>query len=164
MSARTVIDGLEFCRADKEIRGNLQAASLARLQDSLFDAEGRVDFLLKGGRDQRGRPTVRLEVSGLLCLRCQRCMGPLRYPLYMANTLLLVRADEPLPEETGALDAPDCVVAGAAMDVATLIEDEILRDLPFAPRHTTGTCRLHEDAGREGRAASPFAGLAALKK
>lgn len=112
MSARTVIDGLEFSRADKEMRGSLHAAELARLQDSLFDAEGQVDFLLKGGRDRRGRPTLYLEISGLLRLRCQRCMGPLRYPLYVANALLLVRADEPLPEETDAPDAPDCVRGG----------------------------------------------------
>ena len=91
-------------------------------------------------------------------------MGPLRFPLYIANTLLLVRADEPLPEETDAPDAPDWIVAGAAMDVATLIEDEILLELPFAPRHPVGTCGVRDDAGREGRAASPFAGLAALKK
>ena len=164
MSARTVIDGLEFSRADKEIRGDLQVSDLARLQDSLFDAESRVDFLLKGGRDRRGRPTLHLEVSGLLRLRCQRCMGPLRYPLYMTNTLLLVPADEPLPEETDDPAAPDCIVAGAAMDVATLSEDEILLELPFAPRHPVGTCSLHDDAGCEGRAASPFAGLAALKE
>jgi DUF177 domain-containing protein len=164
MSARTVIDGLEFSRADKEMRGSLHAAELARLQDSLFDAEGQVDFLLKGGRDRRGRPTLYLEISGLLRLRCQRCMGPLHYPLYVANTLLLVRADEPLPEETDAPDAPDCVVAGAAMDVGTLIEDEIVFELPFAPRHPAGTCGVRDDTGYSKHAALPFAGLAALKK
>jgi uncharacterized protein len=164
MSARTVIDGLEFSRADKEMRGSLQVADLARLQDSLFDAGGQVDFLLNGGRDRRGRPTLHLEISGLLRLRCQRCMGPLRYPLYLASTLLLVRADEPLPEETDAPEAPDCIVAGAAMDVATLVEDEILLDFPFAPRHPAGTCGMQDDAGRSKHAVSPFAGLAALKK
>ena len=164
MSARTVIDGLEFSRADKEVRGSLRVAELARLQDSLFDAEGQVNFVLSGGCDRRGRPTLHLEISGLLRLRCQRCMGPLRYPLYLANTLLLMRADEPLPEETDALDAPDCVVAGMAMDAATLVEDEILLDLPFAPRHPLGACDVNDDAGRSKRAASPFAGLAALKK
>ena len=146
------------------MRGSLQVAGLARLQDMLFDEEGQVDFLLKGGRDRRGRPTVYLEISGLLHLRCQRCMGALGHPLFVANTLLLVGADEPLPEETDAPDAPDCIVADAAMDVATLIEDEILLGLPFAPRHPDGTCGVHDDAERSRRDASPFAGLAALKK
>lgn len=164
MSARTVIDGLEFSRADKEMRGSLQVAELARLQDMLFDGEGRVDFLFKGSRDRRGRPTVYLEISGRLHLRCQRCMGALGHPLYVANTLLLIRADEPLPEGTDAPDAPDCIVADAAMDVVTLIEDEILLALPFAPRHPAGTCGVLDDAGRSRRDASPFAGLAALKK
>ena len=164
MSARTVIDGLEFSRADREMRGSLQVAELARLQDMLFDGEGRVDFLLKGSRDRRGRPTVYLEISGLLHLRCQRCMGAFGHPLYLANTLLLIRADEPLPEETDAPDAPDCIVADVAMDVATLIEDEILLGLPFAPRHPAGTCGVRGDAGYSRRGASPFAGLAALKK
>jgi uncharacterized protein len=163
MSARTVIDGLEFSRADKELRGSLQVAELNRLRDALFDMEGRVDFLLEGGRDQRDRPTLFLEISGLLRLRCQRCMGPLRYPLYVANTVLLVRADEPLPEED-APDAPDCIAAGAGMDVATLIEDEIVLDLPYAPRHPEGMCGLNDEAGQSRRAASPFAKLAALKK
>ena len=164
MSARTVIDGLEFSRADKEMRGSLPVPELTRLQDMLFDGEGRVDFLLKGGRDRRGRPTVYLEISGLLHLRCQRCMGALGHPLYVANTLLLGRADEPLPEETDAPDAPDCIVADAAMDVATLIEDEILLGLPFAPRHPAGTCGVRDDAARSNCDALPFAGLAALKK
>jgi uncharacterized protein len=142
----------------------LQVADLARLQDSLFDAGGHVDFLLSGGRDRRGQPTLHLEISGLLQLRCQRCMGPLRYPLYLANTMLLMRADEPLPEETDVPDAPDCIVADTAMDVAALVEDEILLDLPFAPRHPAGSCSVQEEAGRGKRAVSPFAGLAALKK
>ena len=164
MSARTVIDGLEFSRADREMRGSLQVTELTRLQDMLFDGKGQVDFLLKGGRDRRGRPTVYLEISGLLHLRCQRCMGALGHPLYLANTLVLVRADEPLPEETDAPDAPDCIVADAAMDVTTLIEDEILLGVPFAPRHPADACGVRDDTGRSRRDASPFAGLAALKK
>lgn len=148
------------------MRGSLPVADLTRLQDRLFDAESRVDldFLLKGGRDRRGRPTVYVEISGLLRLQCQRCMGPLSYPLYVVNTLLLVRADEPLPEEADAPDAPDCIVAGVEMDVAMLIEDEILLDLPFAPRHPAGVCGAPDGAALGARAASPFARLSELKK
>ena len=106
-----------------------------------------------------------VEVSGLLHLRCQRCMGALRYPLYVVNTLLLVSPDEPLPGDAEVPDAPDCIVAGVAMDVLTLVEDEVLLELPYAPRHADGACGTLDDTARGSkRAASPFAGLAALKK
>ena len=164
MSARTVIDGLEFSRAEDELQGQLPLASLNRLQDCLFDAEGRVDFLLKGGRDNQRRPMLCLEVHGVLHLQCQRCLQPLTYPLQIANRLLLVRPNEAFPAEADEPDAPDCIVAGAEMDVATLIEDEILLSLPLSPRHPDGACDGRAAALVTRRPPLPFEGLAALKK
>jgi uncharacterized protein len=85
MSARTVIDGLEFSRAEDELQGHLPLAGLDRLQDCLFDADGGIDFLLKGGRDRQRRLVLHLEVNGLLNLQCQRCLEALAYPLRIMN-------------------------------------------------------------------------------
>jgi uncharacterized protein len=164
MSARTVIDGLEFSRTEDELKGHLPLADLNRLRDCLFDAVGGVDFLLKGDRDRQRRFVLHLEVRGVLQLQCQRCLQALAYPLQITNTLLLVRPNEPFPVEADEPDAPDCIVAEADMDVATLIEDEILLSLPLSPRHPEGTCNRQTSAGSSGPAASPFASLASLRR
>jgi uncharacterized protein len=162
MSARAVIDSLEFARAEEELQGRLPAASFERLQDYLVDAEGSVEFVVKGDLDRERRPMLRLEISGMLHLRCQRCLKVLPYALRLSNTLLLVRearqsAVDPDPH------VPEFIEASPELDVAALVEDEILLGLPIAPRHEEGGCRgvpggVHESA--EGP--SPFAALAPL--
>lgn len=50
------------------------------------------------------------------------------------------------------------------LDVADLIEDEVLLGLPYAPRHDEGCC-TRDAGGRQQQAKpSPFAKLVALKK
>ena len=159
-----MIDGLEFAGADKELRGSLAPFDLTRLQDCLFDAGSTIDYRLRGGRDQQGRPALRLEITGLLHLQCQRCLGLLEYPLRMVNTLLLVRENEALPADADEPDAPDCIVAGTEMDVRAMIEDEILLGLPLSPRHPDGACSARSETARGGGAVSPLAALAVLKK
>lgn len=160
-----VIDSLEFARAEQELRGSLRAASLARLQNCLLDAGGRLAFLVKGGRDDQRRPILTVEITGVLHLQCQRCLGLLDYPLLLLNTLRLVRRGENLDAEADDPDAADCIEASPELDVAVLIEDEILLTLPFAPRHPEGACEsalgtMPRDAAKP----SAFAKLAALKK
>ena len=165
MSAQTVIDSLEFARAAQELRGRLPVTNLVRLQDCLVDADGSVDFVVKGGRDAERRPILALEISGLLHLQCQGCLGPLDYPLQLSNTLLLVRRGEDLGADADDPEAADCIEADPALDLAPLIEDEILLSLPFAPRHADGSCQSVLSAmRREGSAPAAFAKLAALKK
>jgi uncharacterized protein len=162
---RTVIDGLEFARTEQELRGQLPLAQMTRLQDGLYDAGGTVDFVLIGGCDhQKQRPILRLEIFGSLQLLCQRCLGRLDYPLQIVNSLWLLRQDEAAPKEADEPEALDCLVAQAAMDVATLIEDEILLSLPQSPRHPDGACSAMGGAAQSRVEASPFARLAALKK
>lgn len=165
MFAQTVIDSLEFARAEQELRGSLPVTSLARLQDGLVDAGGSIDFVIKGGADAERRPILAVEVSGSLHLQCQRCLGLLDYPLRLFNTLCLVRQGENVGAEADDPEAADAIDASSELDVATLIEDEILLSLPFAPRHREDTCQhVLGEVQRDAVRLSAFAKLAALRK
>jgi uncharacterized protein len=161
MSAHTVIDSLEFAQTGQTLAGELPIARLARLGESLYDPAGDIRFEVKGARDARMRPALVLDISGVLHLQCQRCLGKLDYPLRLSNTLLLGSS-----EDSSSLDEEDAewIEASDALDVAALIEDEILLGLPYSPRHEEGQCR--QDAGLAAQKAdsSAFARLAALKR
>lgn len=163
MPAQTVIDSLEFARTGQTLRGSLPVLGLTRLKDSVVDAPGAVEFVVKGGHDGRRRPTLTLDVSGMLHLQCQRCLGALEFPLRLRNTLLLAGARE---AATSGLDEGEVewIEASVELDVAALVEDEIILSLPYAARHEEGLCGHEQStaAGRDG--ASAFARLAALKQ
>ena len=163
MSAQTVIDSLEFARTGQTLQGSLAVPELKRLKESLADDLGRIDFAVKGARDTRRRPVLTLEISGSLHLQCQRCLGLLEYPLRLSNTLLLVGAGE---VAAGDLDDEDAewIEASGELDVAMLIEDEIILSLPYAPRHEEGTCRHGKPAAGGDPADAVFAKLAALRR
>lgn len=165
MSAQAVIDSLEFARSEQELRGSLPVSGLTRLQDFLYDNVGSVDFVVKGGFDNELRPVLSLSVSGQIHLQCQRCLDRMDYPLRLSNTLLLVNRGENQDEAVVDPDAPDSVEASTAMDVAGLIEDEILLGLPFSPRHEAGACDYRlKDATQYMDQPGGLAGLAELKK
>jgi uncharacterized protein len=158
MSAQAVIDGLEFARGGQTLRGSLAVPALSRLRESLADDAGVVEFVVTGARDARRRPVLTVEISGMLHLRCQRCLGPLEYWLRLHSTLLLASAVE---VATGDLDEEDAewIEASGALEVASLVEDEIILGLPYAPRHDEGLCR---QGGHEADRAPPDAALARL--
>jgi len=162
-STQTVIDSLEFARTGQTLRGSLSLPELTRLRDSLVDTVGAVEFEVKGGYDARRRPILKLAIHGMLHLQCQRCLGALEHALQVLNTLLLVTAGE---SAAGGLDEEDAewVEASGNLDVAALVEDEIILSLPYAPRHEEGSCRQAGTAAADGAAASAFARLAALKQ
>jgi len=158
MPAQTVIDSLEFARTGQALRGSLPVPGLLRLRDSLAETPGEVEFMVQGGHDARQRPILSLDISGTLRLQCQRCLGALDYPLRLANTLLLVGAGDPVDEDA------EWIEASAKLDVAALVEEEILLSLPYAPRHEEGQCEPDRTAAKDGAGSSAFAKLAALKQ
>jgi len=162
-SAQTVIDSLEFARTGQVLRGSLLLPGLDRLKDSLADAVGTVEFEVTGGHDARHRPILKVAIHGTLHLQCQRCLEALDYPLQILNTLLLVGAGETAAGELDVEDI-DWIEASRELDLATLVEDEILLSLPYAPRHKEGACRPLGTAAAQGTVASAFAQLAVLRR
>ena len=90
-------------------------------------------------------------------------------PISQRSELLLAQNDAEL-ERLDAEEA-EVLLAAAPLDAMTLVEDEILLWLPFAPRHPEGQCpaEVAATSGSEGvqpvkATSSPFARLAALRK
>lgn len=154
-----LIDGFKFAENGGELRGRCKVAVFSRLQDVLSSNAGELDYEVTGIADEAGRPALWLRISGPLQLTCQRCLKPLTFGLAVDETLVLARSEAEIEAHPVEPEAPDRILAGKEMAVGTLLEDEILLAVPFAPRHED--C---EPAGAEKyeAQASPFAGLRGL--
>ena len=156
MSHQPVIDGFEFATAGATQEGTLPLRSFPRLQDVLVSDVGDAAYTLRGVRDERGRPSLQLDVRATLQLRCQRCLGPLAHDVHAHTLLVLASSQAEIDAEPAGVDSPDRVLAGKEMAVRDLVEDELILALPYAARHEG--CEAAA-AGTDRPASSPFAGL-----
>jgi uncharacterized protein len=109
------------------------------LYDWLAPGEAPIAWSITGTADALGRPAIAIELIGTVPLECQRCLGPLAWPVAQRTVTLLARSES----EADALDA-DCegevLNAAAPLDALELVEDELLLSLPYAPAHADGEC------------------------
>ncbi|MDR3323145.1 MAG: YceD family protein [Zoogloeaceae bacterium] len=160
MSQPFLIDAPCFSRESRQMAGVLALSELPRLHDLLAETSGQVTYCLVGVTGERQQARLRLEVSGVLPLLCQRCLGAVEERLAIDSLLELVPEDaEPTQEELEE-DRLDFLPVAGTLDVKVLIEDEILLALPVAPRHDA--CVLPANAAGDERP-HPFASLARLK-
>lgn len=173
MFERQFIDSLDFANNNRELRGEIAMAQMPRLQDKLVvldagfehDHKKNISYILRGFRDRNDKPMLEVKLDGLCQLRCQRCLQGLIYPLKLVSQLLLVKdLDESSLDEEDEIDS---ILVDSHLDVFSLFEEEILLNLPFAPRHPVGSCRpveegyVVEETDRINK--NPFAVLSGLK-
>lgn len=169
-----VIDARVFARTAGALSGHLAAASCWRLcqglpaqQPGVFDWQlmGRAD----GGRGASAQLWLDVLATGHVRVVCQRCLAEFDLELRVSDRLGLVD-DAAQLEAMDALETKgqgsdvEYLVAESALDVESLIEDELILVLPVAPWHEVcpgGAGAFHD---QEGAPASPFAVLAQLKK
>jgi uncharacterized protein len=131
MSQAEVIDGLQFARAALERRGVVDMERLPRLAQLQCSTKG-LEYHLRGETADNGKPCLRLSVIGSLQVLCQRCLDPIRVPIAIDAELQLAESAREIAE---ADDEIDRVLASRRMDIAALVEDEVILALPMAPRH-----------------------------
>ncbi len=148
MSEQTVIDGFELTRMSRSLGGKIDVSSLDRVADALYSNSGRIDYAVTGEIDGENNHLLHLSISGTLHLKCQRCLGDVEYPLQLQANLKLVRDESELGDIEDEDPDVDSIVVKDKLEILSMIEDEILLDLPFSPRHVE--CGI--DAARE----SPF--------
>ena len=115
---------------------------------------------------------LHLQAATVVPLTCQRCLGPVDVPLAFDRSFRFV-ADE---ATAAALDddvEEDLLALSTEFDLQTLVEDELLMELPVVPRHDLCPASLpyllEEGATEQGVASdpaekpNPFAVLAKLR-
>ena len=114
-------------------------------------------------------------------MTCQRCLESMQWPLFVDSVVRVV-ATEAAAELEGSVE---CVVVPAdeMLDLAELVQDEVLLALPLAPRHAEQECAplgpetapgmddelndastAQEEPDVREREDNPFAVLASLKR
>jgi uncharacterized protein len=156
MSQPGVIDGLQFARGGSEIHGTLLPERFQRLAQ-MHCRVGEVAYSVRGGANAKGKPCLRVRAGATLELTCQRCLEALRQAVEVDAELELSESPQEMAQ---AEDDTDRVLATASMDVAQLVEDELILALPDAPKHED--CEVPVE-GLERSRVSPFDALARLK-
>lgn len=159
MSQRFVIDCVSFAREARSLHGELPIGELSRVLDMLVDSKGMLSYRVEGKIGAHNRPQLLLQLDGSMMIRCQRCLEGIEYPLEVRSVLEFVGDEEDLTQEEIEDDSRDFLPVQSELDVVELIEDEIILDLPSAPRHES--CALPETGQGEGRI-SPFSMLKGL--
>ena len=159
MLQRFVIDCVSFAREARSLHGELPIGELSRVLDMLVDSKGVLSYRVEGKIGAHNRPQLLLQLDGSMMIRCQRCLEGIEYPLEVRSVLEFVGDEEDLTQEEIEDDSRDFLPVQSELDVVELIEDEIILDLPSAPRHES--CALPETGQGVGRT-SPFSVLKGL--
>ena len=135
---KLINDPFGFARRQDVASGQLPLSGFERLADVLADDEGGITYHLCGQlQPEAGRDFfLLLRLEGLLNLVCQRCLKPYAWPVDLNVRLKLYRSGQQIPDDEMATDDHDVLVAGAQLDVLTVVEDELLLAMPFIPKHT----------------------------
>jgi uncharacterized protein len=157
---KRISDAFAFARDGRVLKGTLDISGLERLHDLLTRTDGELAYHLEGFKGARGESMLRLVVTGVLPLVCQRCLEAVPYDLDVDSRLELVPEGADLSQDELEDDTRDFLPVARELDVAELVEDEILLALPVAPRHEK--CGL-PSAADAGERINPFATLAGLK-
>jgi len=160
------LDALGLARSGAVVEREFPVAGFERLRDRLAEPSGRARVHMEF-RQAGHWPTAKLAAEADVVLTCQRCLGPMQRTLTSESQLVFADAGSAeLPEGYEAVGGDP-----QALDLAVLVEDELLLALPIIPQHAAGeACALPsaaeraDDATDAGAMRRPFAGLKDLLK
>ncbi|WP_456377497.1 YceD family protein [Thiolapillus sp.] len=162
------VDPRRLAEQGETLEGRIKLNLLPRLAPLLAIADGEAAFVLRFSRDKLHRLIIQLRVGAELVLECQRCLDSMVQKVDSEVRLALVRGEmeaELLPKELEPLLSGE----GEYLDIAELIEDELLLGIPSSPRHEKQNCSRQMDAQAhhlpetELKEDNPFAILAGLR-
>ncbi|MDY0055309.1 MAG: YceD family protein [Methyloversatilis sp.] len=160
------LDAQQLARAQQRLAGTVPLVSFERLAAECRSADG-IEWSLAGSVDADGACWLSLEVSAGVVMQCQRCLGDVQVDVRSESRFRVVFAGEAWGDEDLDDDSFEALELDGPLDLAALVEDEVLLALPAVPLHEQ--CEAPAVAGASGQEAnsakpSPFAVLGQLKR
>jgi len=169
------LDVRAFAQAGELLSGQASLSEMPRLHADCagVSPDRQIQWSAKGGlQAQVNAPAkVWLQVKATTALPfvCQRCLEPVEITVAVERDFRFV-SSERLAEEEDQLAEEDLLVESREFDLLSLIEDELLMEMPLVPRHTKCPSTIVmavQDSDfevAEHSSPKPFAALAGLKK
>jgi uncharacterized protein len=136
----TRFDAFRLARQGGRLSGTFDARRLPNVEDVLAPGEDPVPiaWTLEGRTSEEGPAALAIGISGSVPLLCQRCLGRVDWPVKQDTEVLLAADGRELARLDEASES-EVILADRPLEVAMLVEDELVLTLPFAPRHE-GNC------------------------
>jgi uncharacterized protein len=137
MLERPVVSPSNFAEKSRCWEGNTMVGDFERLAQEFVDPEAVLHYRICGMQDARGRPQLHCTVKAGVKMLCQRCLKPVGVTVDSDRLLYLAASEAEADRLEAALADEDIevMVAGQTLDLAGVIEDEVLLSLPIVPMH-----------------------------
>ncbi|MEO7916313.1 MAG: YceD family protein [Dokdonella sp.] len=160
------VDVARMVQARRSFAGRLPLKRFKRLLGSLANSDGELAYDLAFDRDAFGSSVLHMKLATDLPLLCQRTLEVYAEPIALDQKLGLIRDES---EEAALLADYEALLIGAdgQLDLADVIEDELILALPLVPTRPGAPLdhiELANDEIPEEPRENPFAALVGLKK
>ena len=169
-----------FTQASDTCTGVATIDDLVRSDDLLVGDATRVEWTLKGEQNRRVDGGVEqylgLQMHGVVLMQCLRCLSPVEIPININRQFRLAKDEQRAATLDREDELVDAIVGSQKFDIMELIEDELIMDLPYSPKHSDCVALAFAQATDLGDSSSdagqnedtferpnPFSALAQLK-
>lgn len=164
-----LLDTSTFTRNGHVFAAQNPISDFSRALEGLPAQQGQlINWSVQGSTDSAGQQLLTIHLDGSALLTCQRCLQDFEYAINAENTVLIVDNELELDVDIDNPDALDRILASIQLDALELIEDELILNLPYVPRHTQcpdlPEALQNQIEEAEDEKPNPFAVLSQLKK
>jgi len=170
MTDNQYIDLFGLVRFGRQLSGHFSLAQFTRLLKGMPERQtgSEVSWSLEGRTTAAGESLVELDVQATLTLECQRCLQPFDRVVQVHDVLQVVASEDEIKNDDLEIDDLEQVVGSEHFDLLALLEDELILEVPYIPRHEQchpESLALHTpERSDDLKRPNPFAVLGRLKK
>jgi len=127
------IEPYRAARSEQRMQGTVPLKALKRASEIFAEATGELTVSFDFYMEAETLPVVRVGCSGLLPLKCQRCLGIFQQSLSLTFTLGMIKHTAEVKQLTSEYDP--FILTSEFITPAEIIEDEIILNIPVVPKH-----------------------------
>lgn len=151
-----IIDPWLMFRRNHVLNGMLSLSAMPHLQASQNREAGEASVYIAIKQREDGQPMIIGEAEIELELDCQRCLNPLVTTVKTMFELVLVKYERQL----ASIDvADDAIICEDSLELAPLIEQELILSLPMIAKHKDCQAAYKNTADDDTELQQPFANL-----
>ncbi len=155
------IDPWLLYRRNETVEGDLSLCSMPHLLASQNRKDGVAWAKIAVLQREDGQVVITGEATVDVNLTCQRCLQPLDELLVAHFELVLVKYERQL---SSVSDSDDAIVCADTLELAPLIEQELILALPMIAKHDNCQAAYTNEVSETADTQQPFANLKDLLK